>query len=214
MTLSTTLRNGNKALALKLMIEELGEDPLYHEFDITVPPYSDQIYPTTWKSLKDSYLVSTAELINSPFRSLTGAGWLEGLRMTGQVNKELQAKAGRVMRALKDCLQGRKESAYAPVSSIAIAADVSEGFVFNLIESRFIENILTAKVVTGKIIQRHSLSFQLILTTRYISNRQPTSMVRSTVKAPRPRTITKFKLGNALCVIEWSGNQVHHERRK
>lgn len=132
----------NIELALKLMMEELGDDIIYHEFDITVPPYSDRIYPTTWKALEDSYLISVPDVINRPFRELTGYGWLEGLRITGQIEEdELKKRAGRVMRALKDSLGGRNENAYVSTDSIASDSGTSDGFVFNVVESQFIENV-------------------------------------------------------------------------
>lgn len=146
MTLSKNDRTGNAELALKLMMGELGEDALDHEFDITVPPYSDRIYPTSWKALEDSALISVLDVINRPFRELTGRGWLQALRVTGQIdNSELKARAGRVMKALKDSLASRNENAYVSVASIAFESKASEGFVFNFVESQFIENIFHRK---------------------------------------------------------------------
>ena len=84
MTFSKSDRTANAELALKLMLDESGDGILYHDFDITVPPYCDQIYPTTWKALEDSVLISVRDVINRPFRALTGRGWLEALRVTGQ----------------------------------------------------------------------------------------------------------------------------------
>lgn len=49
------------------------------------------------------------------------------------------------MKALKDSLQGRNENAYVSTESIASDSGTSDGFVFNIVESRFIENVFRRK---------------------------------------------------------------------
>lgn len=139
MTKSRDARKENADLALTFMLEELrdaGIDKLF------IKPQDAQyasILQTSWKELEDSRLVKSV----GPYFQLTGAGWLKALDVKGRLDDSaLRVPVGRIMATLKAYIPGRHEKAYAVASTVAQQAGVSEDFLFNVIESRFIEVVL------------------------------------------------------------------------
>jgi len=137
-------RIANAKLALRLMIEELGDSEFDRiAFRIREPRYQD-IYSTTWNDLKDSGLIKLY-----PFCQLTGRGWLEGLETIGGLRTaEMDNKIGRVMANLKDRVKGREKRARTHSQEVAAGAAVSEAFVRNILLSNYIELVLKVKGVS------------------------------------------------------------------
>jgi hypothetical protein len=138
MTLSKDARQENRELALTILLGELGSRACESAFfTINEPPFS-QILSTTWKLLTDAGLVRS---IHPFIYSLTGRGWLEGIRITDQITDSLRADVGRIMSSLKRHVDGRHEPAYVSFFSTEQDARVAPDLLFNVIESRFIENV-------------------------------------------------------------------------
>ena len=95
MSLSRSERFENIELALKLIMEKLGDsaiDELFVEID---KPPDEKIYPTTWQHLEDQYFIARRDTLGGRYRRLTASGWLEGLRITGLLEvEEMKEKVG------------------------------------------------------------------------------------------------------------------------
>jgi hypothetical protein len=78
------------------MMQQLSEKGIdIVDFDITQPPFSEQIHSTTWSVLEEAGAVKVLDTIGHTHRYLTGFGWLKGLEATGQIESaELKEKVG------------------------------------------------------------------------------------------------------------------------
>jgi hypothetical protein len=58
---------------------------------------------------------------------------------------EILEKLGRLMATLKDRVKNRQQEGHELIANVAREAQVSEGFVYNIIESSYIELVLGRK---------------------------------------------------------------------
>ena len=80
MTLSDRDRLAAVELALKTMLDDLGERP-FEAVRFEVGCESDQSMPqTTWEELRGLGYVEVAHTIRKPAFRLTGAGWIAALK--------------------------------------------------------------------------------------------------------------------------------------
>src|SRR5437867_7369570 len=99
------------------------------------------IYRTTWLELTDRKLVTACMGIGCCRYQLTGSGWREALRITGQLDtKKFQERFGRLNAALNCLLNGRKEVGLAQTHIVAAQACIPEGWLYNMLESRIWEH--------------------------------------------------------------------------
>jgi hypothetical protein len=149
MSLSKNKRTENIELALRHMMGELGDNAINELFlEIDKPPY-ENIYPTTWQHLEDRYLIERRDTMGAIYCRLTGYGWLEGLRITGTLESlEMKERVGQVMAELKTHVDGRQERELEYMDAIVAGAGVSYGFIYNIIESGYIERVLGRKGAT------------------------------------------------------------------
>ena len=111
-------------------IDETLIDPNYGEFAT--------VHPTTWDELLRNGWIERLDAVGK-YR-FTGTGWLGALRLTGQLLvPDFETKIGKALSALKACVKGRGSAALVPLNQIAQDAGLSEGFVFNIIESKLVE---------------------------------------------------------------------------
>jgi len=97
-----------------------------------------EIHLTTWDELVGHGWVEEVELIGK-YR-FTGTGWLGALRLTGELyDSDFEDKLGKALCAMKAHVKGRARSALASLRQIAEEARLPEGFVYNIIESRLVE---------------------------------------------------------------------------
>ena len=146
MTLSKTDRLEDADLALRLMMEELGEREFFKRVvsSTDTPPF-DKIFSTTWQYLEDQFFIEPLSSAGRIRRyMLSGSGWLRGQELTGKLNPTKE-KAGKVMAAIKNHLEPRKDTKFVSADSIAAAAGVPLSFVRNMVESDFIENVFRRK---------------------------------------------------------------------
>ena len=146
MTLLKTERSENIELALQLMMGELGEHAINELFfEIDKPPY-ENIYPTTWQHLEAQYFIEPRDTFGARYRRLTGFRWLEGLRITGLLEaEETKQMVGKLMAELKRSVEGREGEAIVDIHSIVREAGVPFGFVFNVIDSNYVDRVLGRK---------------------------------------------------------------------
>jgi hypothetical protein len=100
--------------------------------DLTVA----HIFPTTWQELADRELVTAREGIGCCRYQITGSGWREALKRTGQFDEpEFQERLGRLNSVLKGLVYGRKEERFAQTHIVASEARIPESWLFNILES-------------------------------------------------------------------------------
>lgn len=137
MTLARTERSENFSAALRVMLDGIGDASL-DEVPFAPSAHPD-ILNTTWDELLATELIEalpTGEYI------LTGRGWTAGVISTGQVNDPtFQSRIGTVFAALKALVKGRAGSVTVAFRDIVNQTGLPEGFVFNLIEGRYMEEV-------------------------------------------------------------------------
>lgn len=139
MTISNQTREENMAEALKLLLERLGDRAIYKDEVLNDDPSFTGVYPTTWKDLEDVNLVSARPGLNWCHYQLTGEGWLEALRLTGELDTvEFQERFGRLNAALKGFIS-RHQEGFQQVHVVAQQAEVPEDWLYNILKSHMWE---------------------------------------------------------------------------
>jgi hypothetical protein len=138
MSLSKEARAAECGTVLESMLAALGASAIDESlFDPEHPPFRDS-HSTTWDELAGQGWI---EELEGTYR-LTGTGWLGALRLTKQLgDQRFLDSVGRALGAMKAHIKasGRKNAALVPLKQIAGEAGLPEGFVYNLIESRLVE---------------------------------------------------------------------------
>jgi hypothetical protein len=133
MSLSNRDREENIVLALRLLMEDLGEPYEWQEHDATTEKFS-VVHPTTWDDLVEKGLVKRGTFDRY---WLTGDGWIEGLKVTGLFDDlNFRKKAGQLSEALKTRVKktGRREGAYADRTELASETGLPEFFIYNAVD--------------------------------------------------------------------------------
>ena len=152
MTLSDDERSVNADLALRLMIEGVGDQEVARVlFPIDKPPY-ESIHRTTWQDLEDRQLIKPFPAAGPIRYVLTATGWLKGLEVSdAHEAPEMKDKIARLMGELKKYVKDRNEKGRAHSHIIAHDAGVPASFVHNILESNFIERVLKRKGVSYRV---------------------------------------------------------------
>ena len=138
MTISKQDRFDNIDLALRLMMDGLEEPYEWQEHDANSAKFTG-VYRTTWQELDRRCLVKTRTFDRY---ELTGAGWIAGLKVTGQFqDPEFQKKAGCVSAALKAKVDGRGGWAFADRTGLAQEIGLSEFFIYDLVDSHLLREM-------------------------------------------------------------------------
>jgi hypothetical protein len=146
MTLGRDQRAENCREALVLMLQKLGERAVYMEEFEDDDPALAGIYPTTWKELTDRCMVKARPGIRWCRYELTGYGWLTAMQATGQsAAPEFRERLGRLNAVLKSFVKGRHQEGFEQVHVVAAKANVSEEWLYNVVESRIWEEELNHK---------------------------------------------------------------------
>src|SRR5438067_8620780 len=131
----------NLANALTLLLNRLGERPLYTDEVVNDDLAVAHIYRTTWQELTDRELVTARDGIGCCRYQLTGSGWREALKLSGQLDTpQFQERFGRLNTALMSLVTGRKEEGFAQTHIVAAQASIPESWLFNMLESRIWEH--------------------------------------------------------------------------
>ncbi len=97
----------NLSKALTLLLDRLGERPFYMDEVVNDDLTVAHIYRTTWQELTDRELVTARNGIGCCRYQLTGSGWREALKLTGQLDApEFQERFARLNTVLKSLVNG------------------------------------------------------------------------------------------------------------
>jgi hypothetical protein len=131
----------NLSKALALLLDRLGERPFYMDEVVNDDLTVAHISRNTWQELTDRELVTARDGIGCCRYQLTGSGWREALKLTGQLDApEFQERFGRLNTVLKSLVNGRKEKGFAQTHIVAAQARIPESWLFNMLESRIWEH--------------------------------------------------------------------------
>jgi len=140
MTLSQNHGAPNLPEALILLLGRLGERPIYIDEVVNDDLTVVHINRTTWQDLTNRQLVMARVGIGCCRYQLTGSGWLEAFKCTGQLDTpEFKERFGRLNAVLKRLVDGRKQEAFAQTQEVAAQARIPEGWLYNVLESRIWE---------------------------------------------------------------------------
>lgn len=138
MSVSEKARLDNIALALRLMMHDLGEPYGWQEHDAKTAKF-EPVLRTTWEELAEQGLVNPRTFDRY---ELTGPGWIAGLKVTGAFeDDEFRRNAGLLQRALKARIkpENRDQWGSADRTELANETGLSEFFVYDAIDSHLLE---------------------------------------------------------------------------
>jgi hypothetical protein len=131
----------NLSEALTLLLDRLGERPIYMDEVVNDDLTVARVCRTTWQELTDRELVTARTGIGCCRYQLTGAGWLEALKLTGQLDKpEFQGRFERLNGVLKSLVKIGNEEVLEQTYRVAAQARIPEGWLYNVLESRIWEH--------------------------------------------------------------------------
>jgi len=137
MTLAREERTDNFKLALKTLLKAVGDSALD---EVTFDPstYPD-ILKTTWEELQGFELI---EALPTGHYIFTGRGWTASLITTGmRYEQSFTTRIGTLFAALKAPVKGRSEAATIPLRVLAEKTGLPEGWIFNIIEGKYMEEV-------------------------------------------------------------------------
>jgi len=142
MSVSDADRRQDKQRTLCRMLALVGDDYLIQAVVKPADTEFEDVLPTTWRELLDNGLIDDKfSSMGSPAFRLTAAGWLRAMLLSGTADTpECRERCTRLARALKSVVKGR-DSHYDGLTtehSIAAAAELPVGWVFNAIKSRLL----------------------------------------------------------------------------
>jgi hypothetical protein len=138
MSLSNKEREGNIVLAIRLMMQDLGEPYEWQEHDAATEKFAD-VHRTTWDELVERGLVKASTFDRY---SLTGDGWIAGLKVIGQFDDpNFREKAGKLCRALKARVKDGREWGCADRTELASETGLSEFFIYDAIDSHLLREM-------------------------------------------------------------------------
>jgi hypothetical protein len=138
MSVSEKDRLENIALALRLMMQNLGEPYAWQEHDAKTAKF-EPVLRATWDELAERGLVNPRTFDRY---ELTGSGWIAGLRVIGAFeDDEFRRKAGLLQKALKARIkpENRDQWGSADRTELANETGLSEFFVYDAIDSHLLE---------------------------------------------------------------------------
>jgi len=140
MSESDKKRWDNMDLALRLMMQDLGEPYEWQEHDAKTPKFA-AVYPTTWDELAERGRVKAWSYDRY---SLTGPGWIEGLKVTGKFEeRDFKRKAGQLQAALKARVKpsNRQQWGHASRTDLARETGLSEFLIYDAIDSHLLREL-------------------------------------------------------------------------
>jgi hypothetical protein len=130
-------RSENFVYALKTMLDGMGDAAL-DEVSFAAAEYA-AILNTTWDELLARELI---EQLPTGEHILTGRGWTAAVIATGQINDpEFKERIQTLFAALKSFVKGRGTAATVSLRELVTKTGLPEGFIFNVIEGKYMEEI-------------------------------------------------------------------------
>jgi hypothetical protein len=142
MSVSDDQRREDKRRTLCTILQQLG-DRHFSAYGVepTDPEFAD-VLQTTWRELMDDGLLDDKHSsMGHPVFRLTSHGWLRAMALSGQLDSvEVRDRCRRLARALKSVVKGRSShyDEFVDVDTIAAAAELPPGWVFNAIKSKLL----------------------------------------------------------------------------
>jgi len=141
MSVSDSTRREDKKRTLIAMLREVGDHRAWQVHFAAGIDLPDTLQ-TTWRELLDERLISDKpSVMGQPRYSLTYAGWLRALIISGEVDEaKTKERCSRLAQTLKRTVKGRTShyDEFASVDSVAADANLPEGWVVNAISSRLL----------------------------------------------------------------------------
>jgi hypothetical protein len=134
MSTSDKTRQENMVLALRLLIQDLGQPYEWQEHDAKTPKFAG-VLRTTWDELAERGLIKAHSFDRY---WLKGPGWIAGLKITGVFDDEgFRRKAGQLQAALKARIKAENRDQWGTASRTELAQEtgLSEFFVYDAIDS-------------------------------------------------------------------------------
>jgi hypothetical protein len=142
MTLAPDERAENCREALKLMLERVGDEPVDEIF--FGPKDLEGVLTTSLDDLHSRNFIE--EISPGGEFSLTGRGWTAALLVTGaNSEKTLEERIGKLFSTMKGLVKGRHEPAVVRFRTLVAEIDLPEGWVFNIIEGKYMEEVCRRK---------------------------------------------------------------------
>jgi hypothetical protein len=150
LTISTAERQNNCRSALLKMMSLLGDNWVRAvKFDVLDTKFGD-IFRTTWKELEREGLIaeSISTMGGHICYRLTGAGWIEGLRLTAKLDsQELREQMIGLRAELKKQVKGRERDAAVLLHQFAEETRIAEGWIWNVVDSRLLSRFFPDDMV-------------------------------------------------------------------
>jgi len=149
MTLSKSQREKNNELAMRLMFEDLGEDPISLRIFLSNDPrYETTVDRTTWEDLtRNDYLSLVVTTEGAHGYRLTARGWLLCLELTGASKSDaFKRRLGHIIAAMKRRVKGRAAPAILSPWELASESGEPFGLVFNVIDSRASSSLNSGRI--------------------------------------------------------------------
>ncbi len=147
MTISQEKRLANIESALVQVMGLLHEDgyaKVRFERDVDF----HDILSTTWADIESLGWIEDCSTQDKRLLRLLGAGWIEGLRRTGNLSDDsFQEKLIALKRLFKSCLKGRTGDAWLPVSRCVKETGLSERWIVSVIESGLLEEMFPDEIL-------------------------------------------------------------------
>lgn len=140
MTLSAKGRQNYLYNAFEKILSELKDFAIdTYFFNPTIVPLNN--FPlTTWADMREEGWITNHDVNGVQCFRLTGIGWLEALRVTEWLyNDEYTRRMGIIAAALKNKVKTRNSDVTIPLKTITDESGLPEGWIFNAIDSRLIE---------------------------------------------------------------------------
>jgi hypothetical protein len=134
MSASEKARQENMILALRLMMQDLGEPYEWQEHGANTPKFA-AVLRTTWDELAERGLIKAHSFDRYWLR---GPGWIAGLQITGVFDDEgFRRKAGQLQAALKARIKAENRDKCGTTSRTELANEtgLSEFFIYDAINS-------------------------------------------------------------------------------
>lgn len=128
---------------LRLMVDAVGDDSVNTtRFPVRKPEFAG-LLPTTWPELEAAGLIRPDHAHGNPTYLLTPRGWLEALRLTGELqeNTATWSRAQKLVRELKDLVRGRDQYHDALEDPRHFGPDLPPGWVWNAVTSGLLREL-------------------------------------------------------------------------
>lgn len=146
MTESAERRMHDMETLLRFMVKTVADESVNTtRFAVRDPEFAG-LLPTTWTELEAASLIAPMHSFGNPAYRLTPYGWLEALRLTGELqeNSATWVRAQQLVRSFKDLVKGRSHYHDALADPREFGPALPTGWVWNAVESGLLQELFGA----------------------------------------------------------------------